>query len=191
MKLHIYIFRHGQTTFNRDARFTGFIDAPLTKTGRDDARIVALRLKKKKINAAFCTRLKRSRESLKEVLKFHSGCKRIICDDRMIERGYGNLAGKTHFEVVKKYGFESYDKWHRGFNSRPSSGESFADVEKRVREFIRDLIAFVKKEKVNVVISAHGNSIRLFRKIMERANEKETVEWFIPYDNYYEYVINV
>lgn len=190
MGLHIYVFRHGQTTFNRDAKFTGFIDAPLTRTGREDAKIVALRLRGKKIDMAFHTRLRRSRESLKEVLKFHPECKKEICDDRMIERNYGNLAGKTHFQVVKKYGFKNYDLWHRGFDSRPPAGESFADVEKRVRKFIEDLKGFMKREKANIVVSAHGNSIRLFRKIMERASEKEAVEWSIPYDNYYEYVIN-
>jgi len=191
MKFHIYVFRHGQTTFNKNSKFTGLIDAPLSASGIEDAKIVALRLKGKKIGAAFYTKLRRSRDSLKEVLKFHPECKKEICDDRMIERDYGKLAGKTHFEVVKKYGFKKYDKWHRGFDSGPPSGESFADVEIRVREFVKYLINFIKENKVNIVISAHGNSIRLFRKIMEGASEKEAVQWYIPYDNYYEYVIKV
>ena len=52
-------------------------------------------------------------------------------------------------------------------------------------------IAFMKKERVNVAISAHGNSIRLFRKIMEKATKVKTTEWKIPYDEYYGYSINV
>lgn len=187
MGLKLYLFRHGQTSFNRDNKFTGFTDVSLTSTGKEDAKIVALRLKDKKIDVAFHTSLKRSKDTLKEVLKSHQECKKLIEDDRMIERGYGKLQGKTHYEIVKKYGTKMYDAWHRGFNTRPPKGESFADVEKRVKEFIKDLFNFMSENKVNVAISAHGNSIRLFRKIIEKASEEEAVKWFIPYDTYFEY----
>lgn len=188
--LKIYIFRHGQTTFNRDGRFTGFLDAKLTKLGIKQAKIVAGKLRGKKFQAAFRHKLSRSRDTLKEVLKYHPECRRIIIDNRIIERGYGKLQGKTHDEIIVKYGQEQYDKWHRGFNSRPPVGESFADVEKRVAGFIRDLKKFMKKDKVNVAISASGNSIRLFRKIMEGASEKKACSWKIPYDKYFEYTID-
>ena len=109
----------------------------------------------------------------------------------MIERSYGNLSGKSHQEVIKRYGQVQYDKWHRGYGveNRPPKGESFADVEKRVRSFIKDLKKFMRKNKVNVAISAHGNSIRLFRKIMGRASRKDVVKWFIPYDKVFEYEV--
>jgi 2,3-bisphosphoglycerate-dependent phosphoglycerate mutase len=190
VKLKLYVFRHGQTYYNRDNKFTGFMDIGLTKTGKEDAKIVALRLKDKQFDFAFHTSLSRSKETLKEVLKFHPECRKIICDNRMIERGYGKLQGKTHLQIVEKYGSENYDKWHRGFNDRPPSGESFKDVEKRVSSFVKYIIKFMKTHKVNIAISAHGNSIRLLRKIMEKASEKDSVSWFIPYDNYYEYTID-
>ncbi len=189
VKLHIYLFRHGQTEFNRDSKFTGFVDSKLTKTGMEDAQIVAERLKNKKFEVAFQTHLSRSKDTLKPVLKNHPECKEIIIDDRMIERNYGNLNSKTHLEVVKKFGTEKYDDWHRSWNIRPPKGESFADVEKRVKPFIKYLIDFMKKNKVNVAVSAHGNSIRLFRKIMEKLSIKETCEMFIPYDKVFDYVI--
>jgi 2,3-bisphosphoglycerate-dependent phosphoglycerate mutase len=184
----IFLFRHGQTYFNRDNKFTGFIDSKISSAGKDDAKIVALRLKNEKISIAFHTSLTRSKETLNEVLKFHKNV-RLIEDDRMIERHYGELSGKTHYEVVKKFGVRKYDEWHRGFNSRPPKGESFSDVEKRVKSFIKDLKEFVKKENVNIAISAHGNSIRLFRKIMESLSVKETCEIFVPYDKVYVYEI--
>jgi len=189
--LKIYIFRHGETFFNRDRKFTGWLDSELTKSGIDDAKIIAIRLKDKKFQVAFQTSLSRAQETLKEVLKFHPECKQVITDDRMTERNYGKLNGHTHLEIVKKYGPKQYDLWHRGFYNRPPGGESFADIEKRVGSFIKDLIKFMRKEKVNVAISAHGNSIRLFRKIMEKASISEVVSWFIPYDNYYEYTVQV
>lgn len=188
-RLHLYVFRHGQTYFNRDDKFTGFIDSKLTKTGIEEAKIIALRLKNKKIDVAFQSSLSRAKDTLKEVLKFHPECKQIIEDNRMIERDYGKLSGSTHLECVKKYGAEQYDKWHRGFSNRPPGGESFADIEKRVKLFVDDLVKFMKKAKVNVAISSSGNSIRLFRKIMENAPAKDVVEWFIPYDKVFEYTI--
>ena len=191
MKLKIYLFRHGRTNDNVDGEFSGWTNTRLVKSGHDDAKIVAERLKNKKFQVAFHSRLIRSRQTLKHVLKYHPECKEIIEDDRIIERNYGKLNGSTHLRIVKKFKPEQYDKWHRGFENRPPGGESFADVEKRVRSFIRDLKKFMRKNKVNVAISAHGNSIRLFRKIMEKAPREEVVEWAIPYDNYFEYKIEV
>jgi len=187
----IYIFRHGQTDFNRDNKFTGFFDAKITKTGLEDAEIVAERLKKKKFAVAFHTSLSRSKDTLNVVLKSHPECKQLILDDRIVERNYGKLNSKTHLQIVRKFGFEKYDSWHRSWDVRPPKGECFADVEKRVKFFIMDLKKFVKKKKVNIAISAHGNSIRLFRKIMEGLSVKETCELYVPYDKVFEYGIKV
>src|SRR3989344_1505353 len=180
----IYLFRHGKTFFQ----------------------------------AAFQTRLSRSKNTLKYVLKFHPECKKIITDDRMIERSYGILEGVSHRKFIneigkklvdlkiegnaienlspnerkkvgKFLGEEEYKTIHRGYSIAVPNGESFADVEKRVKKFIIYLKKFVKKNKINVAISAHGNSIRLFRKIMENASKDEATMWFIPYDKVFEYTI--
>ncbi len=186
-KYKIYIFRHGGTYYNKNKIFTGWKDSRLSEVGVKAAKRLAKKLKNKKFQVAFYTRLSRSKQTLKEVLKYHPECKKLIEDNRMIERRYGKLEGKSHSAVIKKYGQRQYDAWHRGFETRPPRGESFSDVEKRVRQFIRDLIKFIRKNKVNVAISAHGNSIRLFRKIMEKTSRGESVKWFIPFDKYFEY----
>jgi 2,3-bisphosphoglycerate-dependent phosphoglycerate mutase len=187
--MKIFLFRHGQTEFNRDSKFTGFSDSKLTKTGIEDAKIVAERLKKEKFQIAFHTSLSRSKDTLKEVLKSHPECIEILEDDRMKERNYGDINGKTHLQVVQKFGVEKYDLWHRSWDIRPPKGESFKDVEKRVKSFIVGLKKLAKETKANIAISAHGNSIRLFRKIMENLSLKETCEIYIPYDKVYEYEI--
>lgn len=183
----IYVFRHGKTEYNVAGKFTGWRKTKLAKPGIDDAKIVALRMKDKKFGVAIHTSLPRSIETLKYVLKDHPECKMILEDDRMIERSYGNLSGRTHLSVVQEKGPKQYDKWHRGWNTRPPKGESFKDVEKRVKEFVKDLKKFIKKNKVNVAISAHGNSIRLLRKVMEGLSIKETTHLYVPYDNILEY----
>ena len=214
----IYLFRHGKTFFNARGIFTGWKDSKLNSEGIRNAKKVAEILKKKKFQAAFQTRLSRSKDTLKYVLKFHPECKKVISDDRMIERSYGVLEGKSHksfiYEIGKKLvdlkiegdaienlnqkerkevekflGEEEYKAIHRGYNSAVPNGESFADVEKRVKKFIIYLKKFIKKNRISVAISAHGNSIRLFRKIMEKTSKNEAVGWFIPYDEVFEYNI--
>lgn len=190
-RFKIYLFRHGQTTYNRDKRFTGFKDAKLTKLGIQQAQIIAKKLKTKKFQTAFYTKLTRSKQTLKPVLKFHPECKKLVKDNRMIERSYGTLQGKLHQTTIKKYGLEQFNKWHRGFNIRPPKGESFADVEKRVKSFIIYLKKYIKKHQTNVAISAHGNSIRPFRKIMEKLSIKQTEKMSVPYDKVFTYSIKV
>ena len=214
----IYLFRHGQTAFNRDGRFTGWMDSKLTTEGRRHANTIAKKLKNKKFEVAIHTRLSRSKDTLAPVLKFHPECQIILEDDRMIERSYGDLEGTTHEQFVDRIGEQSYDlrvhgdaienlepklrekvedflgkeeynAIHRGYKVAAPGGESFKDVERRVKSFIKDLRKFMRKNKVNVAISAHGNSIRLFRKIMERAPKKAVVSWFIPYDKVFEYSV--
>ena len=185
----IYLFRHGQSEFNLKKIFTGWIDAKLTELGVEQAKNLGEMLKNKKINIAYVTRLSRAKDTLTEVIKFHSECKEIIIDDRMIERSYGLLVGLTHEETILKYGQEQFDKWHRGWNDRPPEGECFADVEIRVQKFIDDLKEKYAGKDLGIAISAHGNSIRLFRKIMEGATIEETCNWTIPYDQYFEYEI--
>ncbi len=216
--LTVYLFRHGITTFNRDGRFTGQSEARLTEKGKKHARTIARKLKNKRFEVAIHTHLSRSKATLKPVRDTHPEIKLIIQDDRMIERSYGELQGSTHDQFIRRIGERSYDlrvegdaienlepklrrkvekflgteeykAIHRGWAVAAPGGESFKDVEVRVKSFIKDLKKFMKKNQVNVAISAHGNSIRLFRKIMEKANIKETTSWFIPYDKVFEYKI--
>ena len=215
-KLKVYLFRHGQTEYNKKGIFTGWSESKLTPEGIRNAKAVAKKLKNKQIDVAFQTKLSRSKDTLKEVLKFHPECKEVITANRMIERNYGDLNGTSHEDFINKIGHlafdlrvegdaienlspkerkkvekflgeEEYKIIHRGWDTPPPHGESFAMVEKRVKIFIKNLKKFMKKNKVSVAISAHGNSIRLFRKIVEHASVNETVKWFIPYDKVFEY----
>jgi len=185
----IYVFRHGQTEFNRDKIFTGWLESKLTKKGIRQAKKVGQLMKGLKIDLAIQSKLGRSKNTLKEVLVYHPECKKIITDNRMIERSYGELSGKKHEDTIKKYGREQFVKWHRGWKIRPPGGESLADVEIRVGEFLKELKKKYGGKDIRVAISASGNSIRLLRKIMEKAKIKTACRWIIPYDKYFEYII--
>ncbi|MBU1111383.1 MAG: 2,3-bisphosphoglycerate-dependent phosphoglycerate mutase, partial [Nanoarchaeota archaeon] len=203
MKLKIYLFRHGQSYYNKHGWFTGWIDSKMTKAGFANAKAVAKKLKTKKIDVAYHSRLSRSKDTLKEVLKYHPECIEVIEDDRMIERCYGKLQKHSHKEfmediedlicksIEKKYGKMRpktkrhfgeevaktvYDIYHRSYDIPPPGGESVKMVEKRVNSFIKDLLKKMKKEKINVAISAHGNSMRPFRKYFEKLTLKEMMK---------------
>ncbi len=218
MKLKIYLFRHGQSTYNKHQWFTGWIDSKMTAEGFKNARKVALKLKNKKIDLAYQSHLSRSKDTLKEVLKYHPECRKVITDDRIIERCYGKLQKKSHKEFMQEIektvtkAFESkygkmdnlskkdfgekiaksiYDIYHRSYTIPPPGGESIQMVEKRVGSFIVDLLKKMKKEKVNVAISAHGNSMRPFRKYFEKLSTEEMMKLENPWDDYFEYTVEV
>lgn len=190
-KCYIYLFRHGRTFFNEKKIFTGWKDSKLTKNGILEAKKVGKKLKNKEINVAFCTRLSRSKDTLKEVLKLHKECFLVIEDDRMIERSYGKLEGISHKEFIRKNGIDLFNKYHRSYNTAPPKGESVKMVEKRVLSFLKDLIIFIKKNKVNVAISAHGNSMRPFRRYFEKLSIEKMMKLENPWDDYFEYEIKV
>jgi 2,3-bisphosphoglycerate-dependent phosphoglycerate mutase len=220
MKFKIYLFRHAQTYFNRAHRFTGWKDSQLTPLGKQQAKKVALKLRGKDIDVAYSSHLSRSKDTLKAVLKYHPECKKIITDDRIIERSYGELQGKSHEQFVKQMGIKDYQTllhWHkvdflhgkereefikkhgeadlqivrRSYNIPPLGGESVKMVEKRVNYFIKELLKKIKKERINVAISAHGNSMRPFRKYFEHLSIKQMMQLENPWDDYFEYTVEV
>jgi len=189
MKLHIYIFRHGETYYNRSKRFTGWVNSRLTPKGNKQSNVIAEKLRTKNFQIAFKTSLSRSSDSLITVLRYHPECKKVIVDDRMIERSYGDLERKFHKTVIRKYGKRQFDIWHRSYDVPPPRGESIEMVEKRVLAFIEDLIILMTKERVNVAISAHGNSMRPFRKYFENLTIEQMMKLENPYDKYFDYIV--
>ena len=185
----IYLFRHGQTFYNRDHIFTGWKDSKLTSLGIRQAKIIAKKLKNKRFSVAYTNDLSRCTETLKEVLKYHPECKKKIVDWRLRERSYGKLQGTSHKKFIEKYGKEKFDIYHRSYDTPPPGGESIKVVEKRVLAFIRDMLKLMKSRKVNVAISASGNSMRPFRRHFEHLSVKQMMKLENPWDDYFEYSV--
>ena len=189
MEHHIYLVRHGETFYNKSKRLTGWRNSRLTNVGKNQAKLIAQKLRDKKFDVAFKTSLSRSSDSLKIILQYHPECKRIVVDDRLIERSYGDLEGKYHKTIIKQYGKKQFDVWHRSYDVPPPGGESIKMVEKRVFSFIKDLPLLIEKEKGNAVISAHNNSMRPFRRYFENLTIKEMMALENPFDKYFHYTI--
>jgi 2,3-bisphosphoglycerate-dependent phosphoglycerate mutase len=173
----LYLFRHGETYDNRRRVFSGWRQSRLTRTGVKQAEVLAKRLKKKRIDLMIVSRLVRSRKTARIVLRYHRGT-HIETDDRIIERNYGRLMGHSKLMLMKKNP-ELAAKYRRGYDSPPPGGESIKMVEKRVFPFCRDIIKRMKRERINVAVSAHGNSMRVMRRFFE----KMSIEKMLTHEN--------
>ncbi len=175
MKSKIYIFRHSESVDNERGIFSGRSDVELSVYGRKQAQQVARKLKDKEIDLAFVSPLLRAKESLDYVLLYHPQIK-VIYDERIIERDYGELTGKDKRIYAKKHP-KLFPIYHRSYDVPPPDGESIVQVEKRVNLFIKDMLKIIKKRKAKgVVIATHSNAIRPMRKYFENLSNKEMMQ---------------
>lgn len=188
MRCSIIIIRHGKTTWNdpKTKTFTGWYDVGLSDEGKHQAALVAKNLSKRKFSEGYCSSLKRGKDTLKICLSYHPKA-RIIVDNRIIERSYGDLSGKLHADIEEKFGTDQYRLWHRGYDANIPGGESIKEVERRTFSFATDLLSSLIKKPRNVVISGHNNSLRALRTFFEgfTVNQEMAVE--NPQDDYVEY----
>ncbi|MFA5357556.1 MAG: histidine phosphatase family protein [archaeon] len=187
MKLSLIVFRHGETSFNKDWIFCGWINAPLNKNGERQVKVLAKKLGREKIDYAFCSDQLRSMQTLAAVLEYHSKV-RVVIDHRIRERNYGVFSGLS--KIVFQRLFPRYfEEVHRGYHTKIPGGENFFQVSKRVFPFMNDLIKFMHENKCNVAISAHGNSMRLIQEYLENLSHEETVKIENPPAAYKKYYI--
>lgn len=186
----LYLFRHGETYDNKRRIFSGWRQSRLTDRGIIQAEILAKKLKNKRVDLGIQSRLVRSKDTLKIVLKYHPNAK-IERDDRIIERNYGDLNGTSKLKMMKENP-ELAVKYRRGYNFPPPHGESIKMVEKRVIPFCKELIRRMQKVKLNVAVSAHGNSMRAMRGFLEKMSRIEMLTHENPLgEDYCAYVIKV
>ncbi len=171
----IYLFRHAQTTDNLEGIFSGKRDPDLTESGIEEAKKIRNELKDQQVTKAYCSPNKRTKHTLDLVLESHKGTELVVADPRLRERDYGDLTGKSKEQTAKLYPKE-YPLWHRSYDTPPPGGESLKQVEERVMEFIRELIANVWQNDV-IFICASANSIRPIRRHFEKMTEEEMVSF--------------
>ncbi len=161
----IFVFRHGQSTDNRDRIFSGKRDVDLSPQGIKEAESVGEELQKENATKAYSSTQTRSIHTLNLVLNgFHPNVQ-IFEDERLRERDYGDLTGKNK-DQVEDANKEKFKLWHRSYETPPPKGESIKDVEERVLNFLREMIP-TWEEKDVIFLSVHGNSLRPIRKHFE------------------------
>lgn len=163
---YLVLLRHGQSEWNLANRFTGFKDVELTENGIAEAKNGGKLLKEAGVefDQVFTSTLKRANETAKLALE-EAGqgalIDKMIYHDDLRERDYGDLTGLNKDETREKYGDEQVHIWRRSYDIPPPGGECLQDVvEKRVRPYYDEHIKPMVDEGKNILIAAHGNSLR-------------------------------
>jgi len=170
----LYIFRHGQSEDNEQMIFSGWRDAKLTQKGIDQALKLAEILKDKRIDYLYSSTQIRAIDTMRHAISLNEFAKNLEIhqDERLRERSYGDLQGTSKLELFLE-DEELCNEYRRSYTKRANNGENLEDVIARVEEFIKELTPFMIKNKINVAISCHGNSIRGFRKYFENLTPEE------------------
>jgi len=180
----LYIFRHAQTTDNVSMTFSGKRDPELTDSGVEEAKKIHHELKDEKVTKAYCAPNKRTKHTLEIVLKDH-GSVEIVADPRLRERDYGDLTGKNKVRIEELHPKE-YPLWHRSYDVPPPNGESIKEVDKRVSEFLAEMLQNIRQHDV-IFICASGNSIRPMRKHFENMTNAQMASYPNERGKIYEY----
>lgn len=171
----LVLIRHGQSQWNLENRFTGWMDIPLTERGRKDAARTARALSDLQFDAAFTSVLSRAVETLDIILRELKQERIPIAKDQALnERHYGDLQGLNKAEMAQKYGQEQVTLWRRSYDTRPPNGESIADCVARVTPYFeREILPLVRVGK-NALVVAHGNSIRPMLRFLDHLDDETT-----------------
>ena len=165
----LILLRHGQSQWNLENRFTGWKDVPLTTKGIEEANKAGLLIKesKIKIDIVFSSILQRANKTAELALKkkdfFHlwNNNQLIMTKSQNLnERDYGDLVGLNKAETAEKFGKQQVHIWRRSYDISPPNGESLKDVVNRVSPYFSENIQPLILDKKNVLIVAHGNSLR-------------------------------
>jgi 2,3-bisphosphoglycerate-dependent phosphoglycerate mutase len=185
----LFVFRHAETTDNARGVFSGWRDARLTSKGLRQSREIAEQLRHEEINYAFASHLQRARKTLEIVLETHPEVP-VFTDDRLIERCYGLLQGKSKRKVAHERP-EWYAEVHRGYDFPPPEGESLRMVENRTLPFLAQLKEWLLQNPGNVAISCHGNSLRPIRRVFEHLSLKQMLELENPQNRAMDYALQL
>jgi 2,3-bisphosphoglycerate-dependent phosphoglycerate mutase len=173
--------RHGQSTYNLENRFTGSIDAELTHLGEDEALFAGKKLVGQRYVIAYTSSLKRAQETLKIILREIKQDKIIVIKDKALdERMYGSLQGLNKTETIQKFGAEQVEIWRRSFDVRPPEGESLEDTYNRAVPYYKAQIEPHLKKEEDVLLVAHGNSLRALAMYIEKISREEIIKLNIP-----------
>lgn len=172
----LILLRHGQSLWNLENKFTGSMDIDLSPHGCQEAAQAGELLKEYRIDMAYTSTLIRAVHTLEIVLKALNVKIPVKKTIALNERSYGELQGLNKAEVEEKYGNRQYLLWRRSYLSTPPFGESLRDTFQKVVPFYKkEIIAQLKQDK-NILIVAHGNSLRALIMFLEKIAPKQINE---------------
>ncbi|HEX2055136.1 MAG TPA: 2,3-bisphosphoglycerate-dependent phosphoglycerate mutase [Nitrospiraceae bacterium] len=177
----LVLLRHGESQWNLENRFTGWIDVPLSAKGMEEAKAAGEKLRGFKFDRAFTSVLIRANETLRIVLETLGQTGIPIEKDKALnERMYGELQGLNKAETARKFGDEQVKIWRRSFDVRPPGGESLKDTAERVLPYYEARIKPHLAKGETILIAAHGNSLRALVMQLDELTREQVLELNIP-----------
>jgi 2,3-bisphosphoglycerate-dependent phosphoglycerate mutase len=175
------LVRHGQSTYNLQNRFTGNLDVPLTPLGETEAHAAGKKLKGFLFHAAYTSMLKRAQETLRIILaEMDQTTLPVLKNAALNERMYGDLQGLNKTETAQKYGAAQVEIWRRSYEVRPPGGESLEDTYHRAVPYFQLEIAPKLLAGENILVVAHGNSLRALKMYLENISREAITKVDIP-----------
>jgi 2,3-bisphosphoglycerate-dependent phosphoglycerate mutase len=180
---NLVIVRHGQSEWNEKNLFTGWENPGLTKKGADEAIHAGKLIKELNIDfdRMFTSALTRAQLTGSIILeKIGQSDISIIKDEALNERFYGDLQGLNKDECRQKWGDNMVQMWRRSYDKGPPGGESLKETGERVLPYyLKNIFPLIKKD-MNILIAAHGNSLRSLIKYLDGISDKDIVKLEIP-----------
>ncbi len=201
----LVLVRHGQSQWNLENRFTGWVDVPLSEKGREEATTAGKKLKDMRFDTIYVSHLLRAIQTMHYILleladkrtpiiyhedkqihawEHHTGDAKneipIYQSVDLAERYYGDLQGLNKAETMKKYGDAQVHLWRRSYDISPPGGESLKDTCERTIPYYTTHIVPELRAGKNVLIVAHGNSLRSITKYVENISDQEIPSVEIP-----------
>lgn len=178
---NLVLIRHGESQWNLENRFTGWEDVPLSPKGEAEARAAGEKLAGMSFDHLFTSVLQRAINTAAlagETAGF--GELPTTRDVALNERHYGDLQGLNKAETAKQYGDEQVKIWRRSYDIKPPNGESLADTAARVLPYYEANIAPLLRDGKNILVVAHGNSLRSLVMHLDKLTREEVLELNIP-----------
>ncbi len=177
----LVLLRHGESQWNLENRFTGWVDVPLSPKGIEEAKSAGDKLREVKFDRAFTSVLTRANETLRIVLETIGQTNIPVEKDKALnERMYGDLQGLNKTETAKKYGEAQVKIWRRSYDVKPPGGESLKDTAERALPYYEKMIKPHLLKGETIMIAAHGNSLRALVMELDRLSKAEVLELNIP-----------
>ena len=174
----LLLIRHGMSEWNKLGLWTGWTDIELAPEGIEEAKKTASAIKDAHVDYAFVSDLKRAQQTFKTINDELGYEIPFTIAPEVKERNYGDLTGKNKWDIKEQYGEEQFMKWRRGWDDEVPGGENLKQVYERVMPYYFDKILPLIKEGKNVMVCAHGNSLRALAKYLENVADADvhTVE---------------
>lgn len=177
----LVLLRHGESQWNLENRFTGWVDVPLSPKGEQEACAAGEKLKGFRFDRAYTSVLKRAIDTLRIVLEI-TGQTNVPTeqDQALNERMYGDLQGLNKAETAQTYGEQQVKIWRRSYDVRPPGGESLKDTAERALPYYEKQIRPQILAGRTIIVTAHGNSLRALVMHLDQLTKEQVLELNIP-----------